>query len=74
MQETAHFYSPFQFALRFGVSTKSVYRWIHRGTMKASRVEGQWRIPRNEYCRRCAGNNGCNPCTWRGLENNSDCK
>lgn len=64
MQETAHFYSPFQFARRFSVSQKSVYRWIYTGHIKAVRIEGQWRIPRKEYCKKCAGNNGCRPCIF----------
>ena len=63
MQETAHWYSAFQFARRFGFSTKTIHRWIKKGKLEAVMVNGHPRIPRKEYCKRCAGHNGCRPCS-----------
>ncbi|WP_457638406.1 helix-turn-helix domain-containing protein [Oceanithermus sp.] len=35
-------------AMELSLSTRSVYRLIKRGAIKAKRVGGVWRIPRSE--------------------------
>lgn len=64
MHEDRHFFRPDEFAERFRISIRSVYRMIRRKQLVVVEVGGQFRIPKNEYCRFCRKGNGCNPCTW----------
>ena len=65
MNEPDHFVTVFYFARHFKIHAKTVRRMIQRGELRASRVGRQWRIPKTDYCQRCAGNNGCAVCPWR---------
>jgi len=38
--------TPLEFAKRFRISRKTVYRLLKRGVIPAKRVGRQWRIPR----------------------------
>jgi len=40
--------TPLEFADRFRICRKTVYRLLKRGLIKATRVGKQWRIPREE--------------------------
>jgi excisionase family DNA binding protein len=64
MTEDRHFYRPDEFAQRFQISVKSVYRLIGHKKLKAIIIGGVIRIPKKEYCRYCKAMNGCDPCTW----------
>lgn len=39
--------SPEQVAARFSVSRSTVYHWIKTGQLRALRIGGRWRIPRD---------------------------
>jgi excisionase family DNA binding protein len=61
-----HYFRPDEFADRFHISLSYVYLLIQRKELRAITIGSILRIPRSEYCRYCAGTNGCAECERRG--------
>ncbi len=62
--EDRHYYRPDEIAKRFQVSRSLVYYLIRKKKIKAVRISGLIRIPREEFCRLCQGSNGCEICKF----------
>jgi len=62
MTEERHFFRPDEFAERFQISKRQVYRMIQSGKISVIFIGKCVRIPREEYCRFCDGTSGCIPC------------
>jgi hypothetical protein len=65
MHEDRHFFRPDEFADRFRISLRSVYRMIKRKKILVVDINGMLRIPKKEYCKFCRASNGCRPCEWK---------
>ena len=63
--EPRHYYRPDEFAERFRISRRSVYRMIKKKRLRVVIIGNMIRIPQKEYCRFCEGANGCTICPFK---------
>lgn len=59
------YYRPDEYAVRWRLSRRTVYRRIAAGEIHTVKEGGAIRIPRDEWCRHCKGTGGCEGCEWR---------